>query len=46
MYRYEARNVRDQEVREDEESKLGPEIIMIKPIEGVGKNVARQGIRA
>jgi len=30
VYRYEARNVRNQKVRRDEESKLKPEIIMIK----------------
>lgn len=47
MYRYEARSVRNQEVRGDEESKLEPEIIMIKPIEGAGeKDVVGRVMRA
>jgi len=33
VYRYEARNVRDQEDEKDEESNLGPEIVMNEPIE-------------
>jgi hypothetical protein len=40
VYRYEARNARNQ-VGEDEESKLEPKIITTKPIEGAGKERCR-----